>query len=86
MNNDLLSAEDVRMSSLALVGFAVGLPGFVAVKVLAPGFFARQEMKALMQRSDGPAIRDSAIWLGSMMLLAAGAIYLWPSPWSVPHK
>ncbi len=34
-----------RLSSLALVAFCGGLPGFIAVKILAPGFFARQDMR-----------------------------------------
>jgi fatty acid desaturase len=41
----------------------------------------RKDMKELMKRSDGPAIRDSIIWLGSMLGLAALAIWLWPSWW-----
>ncbi|UXN69776.1 fatty acid desaturase family protein [Devosia neptuniae] len=44
----------------------------------------RKQMKALMQRSDGPAIRDTVIWLGSMLVLAAGGIYFWGSWWAVP--
>ncbi len=39
------SAEDVRLAGLSLTAFAVALPGFVAVKVLAPGFYARQDMR-----------------------------------------
>ena len=35
------SAEDARLSSQSLAAYAVGLPAFVLVKVLAPGFFAR---------------------------------------------
>jgi len=35
------SAEDVRLSGQALAAYAVGLPAFVLVKVLVPGFFAR---------------------------------------------
>ncbi|MDE2445782.1 MAG: fatty acid desaturase family protein [Alphaproteobacteria bacterium] len=42
----------------------------------------RQQMKELMKRSDGPAIRDTIIWLGSMILLATATIYLWPSWWA----
>lgn len=38
-------AADVHMASLSLTAFAVGLPGFVGVKVLAPGFYARQDMR-----------------------------------------
>jgi putative peptidoglycan lipid II flippase len=37
--------SDIRMMSLSLTAYAVGLAGFVLVKVLAPGFFARQDMK-----------------------------------------
>jgi len=38
-------ASDVSMSALALVAYALGLPAFIAVKVLAPGYFARQDPK-----------------------------------------
>ncbi|MEZ5656960.1 MAG: murein biosynthesis integral membrane protein MurJ [Burkholderiaceae bacterium] len=38
-------SEDVRMTALAVQGYAPGLIGFVAVKVLAPGFFARQNVR-----------------------------------------
>jgi fatty acid desaturase len=44
----------------------------------------RKEMKALMHRNDGPAIRDTIIWLGAMIVLAGAAVWLWPSAWSVP--
>jgi fatty acid desaturase len=44
----------------------------------------RKQMKELMQRSDQPAIRDTAIWLGCMMMFAAGAALLWGTWWSVP--
>jgi putative peptidoglycan lipid II flippase len=36
---------DVEMTARALMAFAFGLLGFIAVKVLAPGFFARQDTK-----------------------------------------
>jgi fatty acid desaturase len=44
----------------------------------------RKEMKELMQRTDAPAIRDTAIWLGVMVLFAGIGIWLWPSWWSAP--
>ncbi|MDG0989850.1 MAG: fatty acid desaturase, partial [Yoonia sp.] len=44
----------------------------------------RKEMKALMQRSDQPAIRDAIILFGSMIVLAGIGIALWPSWWSAP--
>ena len=34
-------AESARLSSQSLAAYALGLPAFVLVKVLAPGFFAR---------------------------------------------
>lgn len=38
-------AHDVLMSAQALMAFAMGLLGFTLVKVLAPGFYARQDTK-----------------------------------------
>ena len=37
--------DDVAMSALSLSAYAAGLPAFIAVKVLAPGFYARQDTK-----------------------------------------
>ncbi|WML90338.1 murein biosynthesis integral membrane protein MurJ [Thiothrix lacustris] len=37
--------KDVQMSSLSLMTYAVGLSGFILVKVLAPGFYSRQDTK-----------------------------------------
>jgi putative peptidoglycan lipid II flippase len=38
-------AHDVRMASLALMAYATGLLAFSMVKVLAPGYFARQDTR-----------------------------------------
>jgi putative peptidoglycan lipid II flippase len=38
-------AHDVQMSTLALMAYSLGLLGFSMVKVLAPGFFARQDTR-----------------------------------------
>ncbi len=37
--------RDVEQTVLALMGYGVGLMGLVGVKVLAPGFYARQDMR-----------------------------------------
>jgi putative peptidoglycan lipid II flippase len=37
------SDYDTRMAALALMALALGLPGFMIAKVLAPAFFARQD-------------------------------------------
>lgn len=39
------SAHDALMTQQALVAYAVGLLGLILVKVLAPGFYARQNIK-----------------------------------------
>ncbi len=39
------TARDVEMTRLALVAYSVGLVGLILVKVLAPGFYARQDIK-----------------------------------------
>jgi fatty acid desaturase len=44
----------------------------------------RKTMKALMQRSDRPAIRDTVIWLGSMLAFGGLGIWFWGSWWCVP--
>lgn len=44
----------------------------------------RKQLKALMRRSDGPAIRDTAIWLAALATSAAGGIYFWGTLWCIP--
>jgi putative peptidoglycan lipid II flippase len=39
------AAADVRMATLSLMAYAIGLLGFMLVKVLAPGFYARQDTR-----------------------------------------
>ena len=39
------NAHDVRMSADALMAFSTGLLAFIFIKVLAPGFYARQDTK-----------------------------------------
>ena len=44
----------------------------------------RKTMKAMMKRRDGPALRDTAIWIALHILFAAGGIYFWGSWIAVP--
>ncbi|HEY0665022.1 MAG TPA: murein biosynthesis integral membrane protein MurJ [Gallionella sp.] len=39
------AAHDVLMTSHALIGYSVGLIGMILVKILAPGFYARQDIR-----------------------------------------
>ena len=42
---DAFSEHDVEMAARSLMAYAIGLQGFILVKVLAPGFFARQDTR-----------------------------------------
>ena len=44
----------------------------------------RKRLKELMQRSDGPAIRDTIIWFLAFAITGGLAIWFWPSLWSIP--
>jgi Fatty acid desaturase len=44
----------------------------------------RKEMKALMTRTDEPAIRDTLLLFAAMIAFAGAGILLWPSWWSAP--
>jgi len=43
------SQHDSYMSSLSLMAYALGLPAFIFIKVLAPAFYARQDTKTPMK-------------------------------------
>ena len=64
------SAHDVAMTVLALRGYGVGLLGIVAIKVLAPAFFARQDTKTPVKIAVGILLATQAMnlvlvpWLG----------------------
>jgi fatty acid desaturase len=44
----------------------------------------RARLKELMQRSDGPAIRDTLIWIAAFAVTGGLAFHFWPSWWAVP--
>ena len=39
------TASDVHQTSVAVIGYAVGLIGLIGVKILAPGFYAQKDIK-----------------------------------------
>jgi fatty acid desaturase len=45
---------------------------------------SRRTMKELIRRTDGPAIRDTIIWIALILGSAAGAIFFWATWWCVP--
>jgi putative peptidoglycan lipid II flippase len=44
-HNGAFGAADVEQTTTALMGYAAGLLGLVAIKVLAPGYYANQDIK-----------------------------------------
>jgi fatty acid desaturase len=57
--------------------------GLVAAEWYHPEV-ARKRMKELMRRSDGPALRDTALWLGLLVATGVAGGSLWPSAWCIP--
>ncbi len=45
LDNGVNGWHDVEMSSRSLITYAFGLPAFILVKVLVPGFYSRQDTK-----------------------------------------
>lgn len=43
------SLHDTQMSTLSLMAYAAGLPAFIYIKVLAPGYYARQDTQTPMR-------------------------------------
>ncbi|MHB8254922.1 MAG: murein biosynthesis integral membrane protein MurJ [Acidiferrobacter sp.] len=62
------SAFDAMMTRRALIAFALGLPAFVLIKVLAPGYYARQDTRT--------PVKAGSIALVSNMVL--NGILIWP--------
>jgi fatty acid desaturase len=44
----------------------------------------RKQLKELMKRKDGPAIRDTALWIGALILFGGAGAYFWGHWLAVP--
>jgi putative peptidoglycan lipid II flippase len=62
--------RDVQMTVLALQGYGLGLMGLVGIKILAPGFYAREDVKTPMKVAIASLVLTQALnvafvpWLG----------------------
>ncbi|MDD3518686.1 MAG: murein biosynthesis integral membrane protein MurJ [Chromatiales bacterium] len=43
------TADDTRMAALSLMAYGAGLPAFILIKVLAPGYYSRQDTRTPMR-------------------------------------
>jgi putative peptidoglycan lipid II flippase len=50
------TAKDVTMTQVAVIGYAVGLIGLIAIKILAPGFYAMKDIKTPVKVAIGVLI------------------------------
>jgi len=63
------TAGDVHMTSLSLTAYAAGLVGFMGVRVLAPGYYARQEMRAPVRIAVVAVVVNAGLSLALMIPL-----------------
>jgi putative peptidoglycan lipid II flippase len=61
-------AHDVRMSARSLMAFALGLVAFMLIKVLAPGFYARQDTRT--------PVKYGLITMGANTAMTL--VFIWP--------
>ncbi|MEE9330951.1 MAG: lipid II flippase MurJ, partial [Methylophilaceae bacterium] len=78
LNNGVNGWQLVDMASMSLMTYALGLPAFILVKVLAPGFYSRQDTKT--------PVRIGIISIISNIVLSSLIVYPWYSMGYVgPH-
>lgn len=61
-------AQSVAMTGRALIAYGVGLIGFILIKILAPGFYAKQDIK-------------TPVWIAIGVLIATQLMNLAFVPW-----
>lgn len=70
--------QDVQMTQLSLMAYAAGLPGFILVKVLATGFYSRQDTRT-------PVRIGIVAMLANMILNVAFVVPLVRAGFAGPH-
>lgn len=70
------TAETTLATSGALQAFAIGLPAYVLIKALSPGFFAREDTKTPVKVASVNVVLNIALAFGLMQVLAHVGIAL----------
>ena len=76
-------AADARATSVALAAYALGLPAYVLIKVLTPGFFAREDTRTPVKIAIVCLISNVVIalaliwWLAHVGIALATALSAW---------
>ncbi len=69
LDNGVNGWHDVEMSRMSLMTYSLGLPAFILVKVLAPGFYSRQDTKT--------PVKIGIISVISNIVLSGLIVYPW---------
>ncbi len=75
----------IRRSDYSLVGEDARLArekGLAGAQWYSPPV-PKDKMRELLQRRDGPAIRDTLLWFGLLIVFGLSGYILWGSPWVV---
>lgn len=70
------SAQDVSQTRLAVISYSAGLIGLLAVKILAPGFYAKQDIRTPVKIAIGVLVLTQLMNLALVPLLAHAGLAL----------
>ena len=74
---EVMTARDMAMATLSLRAYAAGLTAFMLIKVLAPGYYARQDIKT--------PVKIGVIAMFSNMLMNIAFVIPLHSYWQIGH-
>jgi putative peptidoglycan lipid II flippase len=81
------SQDSAHQTARALMGFALGLPGYVLIKVLQPGYFAREDTKTPMKIA-AISVASNVVcslllfpWLGHVGIAIGTSVAAWVNVW-----
>lgn len=73
---DKFDAHDVAMTARALVAYGVGLIGFILVKILAPAFYAKQDIRTPVKIAVGVLVVTQLLNFAFVPLIAHAGLAL----------
>ncbi len=77
--------KNIRLNDYSLTGRDAALAiekGLAEATWYAPAV-SKREIRELLERRDGPAIRDTLLWFGLIIALGVGGFMLWGTWWAV---
>ena len=81
----ILAQESRRRSDYSLVGGHAALAvqrGLADAKWYASPI-PKEKMRELLERRDGPAVRDTLLWFGLLLAFGLAGLVLWGSGWAI---